>query len=381
MTTSTQAGSANAAFSAQATDLRTIGDDTLQYVGWPTLGVFGDDKLAVVGSAGRHFHVCPFGQVHYIESVDQGKTWTRSQILYDGPLDDRDAGWLTTAKGTLIATWFNSTVWRWLMANEPQSIPKHTEEEMTQWRIKADRLDDELIRRELGCWSLRSTDGGRTWSSKIDTLVNSPHGPCQLANGSLLYVGRKRSTEIMGRAGGPSAPIIGAALSEDDGQSWRYLGDMVTRPGDETMNYHELHAVQAADGTVICHIRNHNTQDRYDILQTESKDNGQTWTTPHTIGLWGYPAYLTRLADGKLLTTFSSRRDPWDIRAAVSTDHGKTWSASFPIASIALGPKSDFGYPSTIQLKDGSLVTVWYELMPRQVNTVLRLAHWKLTPA
>ena len=36
---------------------------------------------------------------------------------------------------------------------------------------------------------------------------------------------------------------------------------------------------------------------------------------------------------------------------------------------------TDVGYPSTVQLPDGTLLTVWYENMG---TTCLRMATWKL---
>ena len=42
------------------------------------------------------------------------------------------------------------------------------------------------------------------------------------------------------------------------------------------------------------------------------------------------------------------------------------------------GVSGDLGYPSTVQLDDGSLVTVWYENMSGSPNAVLRQARWSL---
>jgi len=38
---------------------------------------------------------------------------------------------------------------------------------------------------------IRSTDGGRTWSPRCSSIVNSPHGPIQLRDGRLLYAGKE----------------------------------------------------------------------------------------------------------------------------------------------------------------------------------------------
>ena len=59
-----------------------------------------------------------------------------------------------------------------------------------------------------------------------------------------------------------------------------------------------------------------------------------------------------------------------------SADHGKTWSD--PIIVSGDGAGHDLGYPSTVQIEDGSLVTVWYEKLAGDSLAVLRQARWKL---
>ena len=66
--------------------------------GWPTLARCRNGQLLLVCSGGREAHVCPFGRVELMRSHDQGQTWTWPEIVMDGPIDDRDAGVLETAK-------------------------------------------------------------------------------------------------------------------------------------------------------------------------------------------------------------------------------------------------------------------------------------------
>jgi hypothetical protein len=42
------------------------------------------------------------------------------------------------------------------------------------------------------------------------------------------------------------------------------------------------------------------------------------------------------------------------------------------------GKDGDLGYPSTIELADGTLLTVWYESMTKPKLAVLRQAKWRL---
>jgi hypothetical protein len=207
-----------------------------------------------------------------------------------------------------------------------------------------------------------------TWSNPIRSLVNSPHGPIQLRDGRLLYAGKKLWTP---------ENEIGVCESVDDGQTWQWLATIPTRPGDApARGYHELHAVEAADGTLVVHIRNHNPNNALETLQSESTDSGKTWTEPHSIGVWGMPSHLTRLRDGRLLMTYGYRQVPFGNQARISTDHGKSWSD--PILLSQDGTSGDLGYPSTVELADGSFLTVWYESVKDPKLAVLRQARWKL---
>ena len=70
------------------------------------------------------------------------------------------------------------------------------------------------------------------------------------------------------------------------------------------------------------------------------------------------------------------RRGPIGNQARLSEDDGRTWSKPIVISSDATS--SDLGYPSTVELDDGSFVTVWYERRPDNPLAQLRQAHWKL---
>jgi hypothetical protein len=74
--------------------------------------------------------------------------------------------------------------------------------------------------------------------------------------------------------------------------------------------------------------------------------------------------------------SYGHRRNPLGNQARISSDKGKTWSD--PIIISADGPSGDLGYPSTVQMDDGSLITAWYEVRPGSSKAVLRMARWKL---
>ena len=368
---------------AKILERRVISREPQYYLAWATAIRRQNGDLMVAYSGGRDGHVCPFGRVDLIVSHNEGKTWSWPRTILDSDTDDRDAGILETAKGTLIVTTFTATSYeQYLNAAEKaaagaplDSIPSNlrrympSPERLPDWQAARDRIPAAERKAQAGPWFIRSTDGGISWSPQMRVPVNSPHGPIALKDGRLLYLGKRL---------GANPPSIGACESTDDGLTWQWLSEIPVRPGDTVREYHELHAVEAANGTLIGHIRTHNETYHRETLQVESTDGGKTWSVPHSIGVWGLPSHLLKLKDGRLVMTYGHRRKPYGNQARVSNDHGRTWSDP-----IMLSPDSntnDLGYPSTVELADGSLLSVWYEKMPNEAQTSLRQAHWTLAP-
>lgn len=362
-------------------DLTMISRDAQYYCSWPTVTRTHDGKLLVVCSGGRRNHHDPFGQVHLIESVDDGDNWSWHWVLADGPLDDRDAGIMQTRDGTLLVNWFTSYGWRKWYDRDDWSMQHRTDEEIAEWKRREARVTPETRDNLLGGWIIRSTDGGMTWSKPIAPLAGSPHGPTQLDDGSILYVGNKVATDDSRRLHGAHAyeADLGASVSYDDGQTWRWLSDIPLADCHSGHRYHEPHAVQAADGRVIVHIRNHDTPYKHEILQTESADGGKTWSTPHPTGIAGLPAHLLRLRDGRLISTVGYRKGPNNIRASVSDDNGDTWSDTFDLTDD--GPTIDVGYPATVELDDGRLLTVFYQARDGRKYCAIYQVRWRLGDA
>ena len=341
------------------------------YHGWPTLARRKNGELLLVWSGGRESHVCPFGRVEFMISPDDGRTWSWPQVLLDGPIDDRDAGVVETADGSILVTTFTSLDYQPMLEQAEKIQPGQPGAweplRLREWQAVQRRISAEQRQAELGTWMTRSTDGGVTWSARYATPVNSPHGPIQLADGRLLYCG----VELW-----KPEHRVGVCQSTDDGLTWDWLATMPIRPGDDSTEYHELHAVETASGKLVAHIRNHNPVNAQETLQTESTDGGKTWTTPHSIGVWGLPSHLLCLRDGRLLMSYGHRRPPRGNQVRVSSDAGQTWSE--PILLTTDAYSGDMGYPSSVECEDGTLVTVWYERLKESPLAQLRQTRWRL---
>lgn len=362
---------AAAAPKAQVSELRTISDQPALYHGWPTLARCRSGRLLLTYSGGREGHICPFGRVEMMQSDDDGRTWSFPRVVLDGAIDDRDSGVVETSKGSILVTTFTSLAYQPSLVRAMKaaagSAGAWPEAKLRRWKGVHNRLSAEQRKAELGEWMIRSTDGGITWSARYATIVNSPHGPIQLSDGRLLYAGKELWTNEQRN---------GVCESTDDGQTWRWVSAIPTREGDDPREYHELHAVEAGDGRLIVQIRNQNKANDRETLQCESTDGGKTWSTPRAIGVWGLPSHLLRLKDGRLLMTYGYRRKPFGNQARISADQGRTWSDPMTVSDDGMG--GDLGYPSTVELADGSLLTVWYELLKGSSCAALRQARWAI---
>ena len=336
------------------------------YSGWPTLAKRSNGQLVLVASGTRESHVCPFGSVQLYRSNDEGKTWLLPQTILDTPIDDRDAGILETDQGTLLATTFTSNAYVSILEKQRAERSWDTER-LAKWEAAHNRVTSAELAATLGTWMTRSTDGGITWSQPYDCILNSPHGPVQLSNGNQLYAGKHLWREDS---------YIGVVISKDDGRSWTKQAKIPTREGDNPDLYHELHAVEAPSGKLIVHIRNHNKQHAGETLQSESTDGGESWSVPHSIGVWGFPSHLLRLRDGRIVMSYGYRRGSMGNQARISKDEGKSWSEPITLSDNA--DNYDLGYTTTVELADGELLSVWYEKMAGSSKAILRQTRWSL---
>ena len=72
-----------------------------------------------------------------------------------------------------------------------------------------------------------------------------------------------------------------------------------------------------------------------------------------------HPAHLLELADGRVVLTYGSRViGLCGACARISHDQGQTWAVARPVVT-APGPM-DCGYPSSVELNDGTIVTAYY---------------------
>lgn len=153
----------------------------------------------------------------------------------------------------------------------------------------------------------RSTDGGARFEF-LSFIGEEPQGfaimpaSLRLPSGQDLVARRLR---IPGRRDGGAGNWIDSYRSDDDGQSWQCLGPPVG-----------------------------------------------------PIGTGGNPPTLTALADGRIALTYGFRDAPYGIRARISHDEGRHWGEERILRDD--GGCGDLGYPRTVLLPDGHLLSAYY---------------------
>jgi sialidase-1 len=265
-----------------------------------------------------------------------------------------------TKKGTIIVSWFTS-----LAFDEKKYQTPYPEDLIKTWRRHSEKLSQETRKQWLGSWIRRSVDNGKTWDDPIKVHGSAPHGPVELSDGRLLYAGISYWDDV---------PAISVEESKDDGVSWKPIGIIPIPPGDDMKYYHEPHAVEVEKGKIVVLIR---YEKDYVMMQSESADGGKTWTVAHSAGIWGCPPHLLKVRDGRIIVVYGYRKEPFSERACISNDNGKTWQIDSEI--ILNGAiNGDLGYPASVELGDGSIFTVYYQIEKTGEKTCLMGTKWKL---
>jgi hypothetical protein len=326
-----------------------------QMYGWPGITRTEEDDILVAASE-RIYHQAPQGRTVVMRSADSGRTWSQPQEVYNSEQDDRDASLRTMPDGTVILSSFSTTDWVPYVIDgnfvEGTAIPERWR---SQWRALIERqgLTGERPQRS---WLMRSEDDGRAWGPPIDTPTGQHAGPGVLSDGRLIYVGLGKIEE--------RGPIC-AWESTDKGDTWDKVGE-IPRPKESTeeLELGENHLVETSPGHLVVMFRSGERGagdwDSQFLYQSHSHDAGRNWSEAERLPVWGYPPHLTVLSSGAVLCSYGHRREPLSVRAMLSDDEGQTWDYENFITLYELPAKHDFGYPVSVELSPGEILTVYY---------------------
>jgi sialidase-1 len=310
------------------------------------------DILAVVRGGAPHIGVK--GRLDLVRSPDAGKTWSKPWTAVDESQDDRNPALGQLKDGTVVLAY---------------AIASGYDESGERFKGgRADRIFD-------GVYLIFSKDDGRTWTKPVrdETIKKhyasngavSPYGKVvQLRDGTVLMA---VYFDFYGDRGHESWLF----RSRDNGRTW----------GEQAIigrHYNETGIVALRDGRLLAALR---SEKGGHLAIAESGDQGKTWSTPVQVTKDSeHPGDLIQLRDGRVLLSYGERNAPRGVRAVLSAD-GRNWDNSKPIVLAADAPVTDCGYPSSVEVGGGKILTMYYQvddLKNAQATSSSRVIVWSL---
>jgi len=202
-----------------------------------------------------------------------------------------------------------------------------------------------------GAFVIRSSDNGKTWEQKAHKVEVDDYSYYAATSEPVLELPDGELIMPLYDARGSFV-----TRSKDKGKTWKNVA-IIGRDPFGNVRLGEPALGLLSSGKILCMMRA--TEQGY-LYQSESNDGGKTWSCPFRTDIWGFPANLLVLKDGRVHCSYGYRKPPYGVRAVISEDEGRTWDIRNEIVIRNDGLHGDLGYPSSVQLDDGSVLTVYY---------------------
>ena len=334
------------------------------YACFPSLVQIDDDTFfTAFGTRTRRSHIdSTGGSARYI-SRDRGATWQP----YDG--ESPVAAFMKNEDGSLV----DARAYGW------REVPSEQRAQFEEQGLTVRDVRPGVIAYLQGAYARRSDDGGKTWQKQElqlpahrSLMTYNTSSYARLSDGTLLHA-------VYGELMEDTATRTFVLRSADHGATWWFL-PLAADPAGQ-VSFNETALCENDRGEVVAMIRSEPPEGGY-LRLSISSDRGITWSQPVETGLWGYPANLILLHDGRMLCTYGYRQEPMGIRAALSSDGGHTWDADHLIVlrNDAAPFGSDLGYPLSVEKSPGEIFTIYYFTQDDDITHIAG-THWTLPPA
>lgn len=350
--------------------------DLYGYSAWPTVLKCQDGELLIafcelMRRKARITHADPTLTGLIVRSSDQGESWSEQpEVIGDYKyMGMDDPGIMQLSSGKILANTFRRS-FAPAAAVDKRTDVRYSQVEPFQW---ATGYSDDTTT------IFHSVDNARTWLDPVSVDISPYRCGCQLrpivelTDGTLLlpcYEEFFRAPTLQGESDRTWTSFC--CRSRDEGRTW---GDATEIAPHKDRGYNEPSLIQLPSGKVLALLRTAPTGRLY---QCESDDRGYTWTAPNETPMYGHPADLRLLSNGKLLATYGRRTAPFGIRACTSIDEGKTWDIANEIVLRDDFKNGDLGYPTTTELDDGTLLSAYYGRDENNDVTCIQATFWKL---
>jgi hypothetical protein len=227
-------------------------------------------------------------------------------------------------------------------------------------------------------WFFYSYDRGKSWKGPFNFPMLGQTSI--MARTDYIVYGKRDAAVFLTAAksaGGEGRPFM--ARTKNGGLSWTFVSWIAPDPGKGFSIMPSSVRLSAAEMVTAVrheHSLRHgpNWIDAY-----ATADGGETWRylsrpAPDTGDKSGNPPSLIRVRDGRLAITYGHRAPPFEIRARLSGDHGKTWGEEIVLRGG--GGAWDIGYTRSVQRPDGNMVTVYYWAVKPQVERTIEATVW-----
>jgi len=256
-------------------------------------------------------------------SMDGGKTWTERWFV-----EDRDVG-----RKFRVGE-------RPFVSDEP-----------------SDFLSPDLLLTHYDDYVLISGDRGKTvrHSARLphcghEAIMGRPDYVIRPDGACVLFSTVSTTTGVEGR------PVV--YISRNGGLSWEFLNYMTREPRNYMMIMPS--GVWLPSGRAIAAVRAQMQKHGFSFWSEvyASDDGGRNWSFLSRVNDLGAPCHLLLLDDGRVLATHGYRSKPFGVRARISEDGGRTWGPEIVLRDD--GKSWDLGYPKSVQLDNGDIVSIYY---------------------